>query len=354
MFSEFEQYKLKPLDLTDKKLGQGSHATVVEANYMGLKCAGKVLHETLVSEGDASYTIRRFKEECRILSRIRHPNIVQFLGVYFQDNEKVPVLVMEYLPTNLTTCIDRHGILPAETSYSILQDVAMGLYYLHKHSPPIVHRDLTANNVLLTSNMEAKISDLGVARMLNLTPLQVSRMTQTPGTPAYMPPEVMVVNPIYNTSVDEFSFGVLMIHLFSGKWPQTECSQIRMEAGRMIPVSEAERRQNALQCIGADHPIMNLILKCINNDPKQRPHVAQITEKLTEMVAKYPTQQLCNQIERIGTVAGEEKTKDERRKISIEHHTTKHPGASGTHREIKSESKRPLPPLPPLPPKVRI
>ena len=68
--------------------------------------------------------------------------------------------------------------------------------------------------------MKAKISDLGVAMMLNLTPLQVSRMTQTPGTPAYMPPEVIIANPKYNSSVDEFSYGILMIHIFSSKWPE--------------------------------------------------------------------------------------------------------------------------------------
>lgn len=87
--------------------------------------------------------------------------------------------------------------------------MALGLYYLHTQSPPIVHRDLSANNVLLTYNMGAKISDLEVARILNLTPLQASRLTQTLGTPAYMPPEVMVASPKYDTSIEEFSFGIM-------------------------------------------------------------------------------------------------------------------------------------------------
>ena len=67
--------------------------------------------------------------------------------------------------------------------------------------------------------MTAKISDLRVARILNLTPLQMSRLTQTPGIPAYMPPEVVVANPGYDSSVDEFSYGILMTHIFSHKWP---------------------------------------------------------------------------------------------------------------------------------------
>ena len=290
-FSSFEPYKLadSEVQLTDKKLGHGSYATVVEMKYMGLKCAGKMIHDVLLEQGDNSYTIRRFEEECRILSQACHPNIVQFLGVYFKENARVPILVMEFLPMNLTFSIEKQGGIPEGTTYSILHDVALGLCYLHSQSPPIIHRDLSANNVLLTHNMKAKISDLGVARIHNLTPLQVTRMTQTPGTPAYMPPEVMVANPKYDTSIDEFSFGVLIIHILSGQWPEPQCSQIRMEAGLMIPVSEADRRKGFLDMIGKDHPLMNVILKCIYNDPQQRMHTDAIVQKMSEMVAQFST-----------------------------------------------------------------
>ena len=100
-----------------------------------------------------------------------------------------PILVMEYVPLNLTSCIEKYGVMPAEISYSILYDVALGLCYLHSQVPPIIHRDSFSNNVFLDTNMKAKISDLSVARILNLSPFQASRMTQTPGTPAHMPPE---------------------------------------------------------------------------------------------------------------------------------------------------------------------
>ena len=89
--------------------------------------------------------------------------------------------------------------------------------------------------------MTAKISDLGVAKILNLTPLQMNHLTQTPGTPAYMPPEVMAANPRYDTSVDEFSYGILMIHIFSHKWPEPQIGQVHTEpGGGMTPVSKAE------------------------------------------------------------------------------------------------------------------
>ena len=292
IFSSLESYKLTRVQLTGNKLGQGSYASVMEVNYMGLKCAGKKIHEVLIEQGETNYIVRHFEEECRILSTMRHPNIVQFLGVYFNENERVPMLVMEFLPMNLTSCIEKHGILPEEINYSILYDVALGLYYLHNQSPPIVHRDLSANNVLLTYNMNAKISDLGVARILNLTPLQASRLTQTPGTPAYMPPEVMVANPKYDTSIDEFSFGIMMIHIFSGKWPEPECSQIEVEDGKMIPVTEAERRKSFLKAIGDDHSLTKAIITCIHNDPSKRMHAYEIVDYMSELVSQFPREHL--------------------------------------------------------------
>ena len=287
-FTGLEPYKLTGVTVTDRELGHGSYATVLQLDYMGLKCAGKKIHELLLRQGDTSYTVRRFEEECRLLSQVRHPNIVQFIGVYFQEGVPAPILVMEFLHTNLTSCIEQYGILPKEISYSILHDVALGLCYLHRQTPSIIHRDLSSNNVLLTANMTAKISDLGVARILNLTPLQVSCMTQTPGTPAYMPPEVMIANPKYDTSVDQFSYGIMMIHMFSGRWPEPQIGQTQFEGDQLIPVTEAERREVFLRAIGNDHPLMDLILRCINNDPRRRADANEIVERLSAMKLQFP------------------------------------------------------------------
>ena len=136
--------------------------------------------------------------------------------------------------------------------------------------------------------MTAKVSDLGVAKILNLTSLQVSRMTQTPGTPAYMPPEVMVANPKYDTSVDVFSFGIMMIHIFSGRWPEPQVGQTRIEGGRLIPVTEAERREAFFIMIESDHPLMALIQGCINNDPQQRPHAGEIVSQISWIASQFP------------------------------------------------------------------
>ena len=285
-FTKFEPFNLTGIQVSDRELGQGSYATVFELDYMGLKCAGKRIHEVLLRERDASYVTARFQEECHLLSRLRHPNIVQFLGVHFQQGDSIPILVMELLYRNLTSCIQEHGVLIDSMNYSILHDVALGLCYLHNQNPPILHRDLSSNNVLLTTNMTAKISDLGVARILNMTQLQ---MTRSPGCPAYMPPDVMVADQHYDVSIDQFSYGILVIHTLSGKWPEPTIGQTRTtESGKLVPVSEAERRKTYLDSIGTNHPLMDLILKCINNDPKSRACANEIVKTLTEMVNQYP------------------------------------------------------------------
>ena len=123
-FGGLEPYTLDGVQVTDRELGQGSYAAVVELDYRGLKCAGKKIYQALAGQGD-SYQLTRFAEECHLLSQTRHPNVVQFLGVYFEREVPIPILVMEFLPTNLSSCIDQYGILPKEISYSILHDLSL-------------------------------------------------------------------------------------------------------------------------------------------------------------------------------------------------------------------------------------
>ena len=286
----FEQFTLRHVRITENEFGRGSYAVVMELEYRGLKCAGKKLYRVLYDTG-IGHAARRYLEECHLLSQTRHPNIVQFLGVCFEEGSQFPILVMEFLPTNLTSCLERYGILPDEINFSILHDVSLGLVYLHGQTPVIVHRDLSANNVLLSTNMTAKISDLGVARILNLTPLQVSRMTETPGTPAYMPPEVMIADPHYDTSVDVFSFGIMMIHTFTAEWPLPSIGQTRIDPtdpNGLIPVTEAERREHFLRKIPPDHPLMDLIMRCLSNNPQQRPRAAEIVGRMVGVVLEHP------------------------------------------------------------------
>ena len=228
--------------------------------YLELTCVGKTIRDAKKNERN----VDRFAEECRILSELRHPNIVQFLGVCSRGKQHLPILVMEFLPINLTECIAQYGVLQKEISNSILYDVSLGLHYLHSQVPPIIHRDLTSNNVLLSSNMTAKISDLSMVKILQHVHQQAERglMTQNPGNPDFMPPEAKIANPDYSTCLDIFSYSIMMIHIFSGKWPAPQTLAVIPEKdGRLVGVSEADQRALFLAIIGNDHPHMDLIRK---------------------------------------------------------------------------------------------
>ena len=124
---------------------------------------------------------------------MRHPHIVQFLGLCFLEGSTLPVLVMEQLDSSLDSLLEGAPGLPLSLKRSLLTDVIRGLLYLHTHCPPVVHRDLSARNVLLTSSLVAKISDLGNARIVNLSPRQLARtLTRIPGTFVYLPPKPLM------------------------------------------------------------------------------------------------------------------------------------------------------------------
>ena len=189
------------------------------------------------------------------------------------------------------TC--RYGVLPESIGYGILRDIAVGLCYLHQHSPPIVHRDLSANNVLLTSSMNAKISDLGVTKILNITPAQMTQRvsTQAPGTPCYMPPEALVARPTYTSKIDSFSYGVLMIHVLCGRWPFPADSFRHanlLNPKTVIPILEIDRRAEYLQDISQTHPLMELIHKCLHNAPACRPEASEILCCVSSILSRIP------------------------------------------------------------------
>ena len=152
--------------------------------------------------------------QLQLMAEMRHPHIVQFLGLCFLEGSALPVLVMELLDSSLDDLLEssKSPGLPLALKQSLLTDVARGLVYLHTRNPPVVHRDLSARNILLTSSLVAKISDLGNARIVNLQPGQLARtLTRVPGTHVYMPPESFDQHSRYGPRLDIFSFGHLTL-----------------------------------------------------------------------------------------------------------------------------------------------
>jgi len=146
------------------------------------------------------------------MSSLRHPNITQFLGLYLPPGAQLPIIVMERLETSLDALLENTPDLHLSLKCSVLVDVASGLLYLHNRQPPVIHRDLTARNVLLTSSLVAKITDLGNSRIIDMRSGQMVRtLSKLPGTLVYMPPEPLDQRHRYGPSLDIFSFGHLAL-----------------------------------------------------------------------------------------------------------------------------------------------
>ena len=197
---------------------------------------------------------------------------------------------MEYLPLSLTQCLETHQDLPLQIKYYILLDVAKGLNYLHCKRPPIVHRDLTANNILLTSNFIAKISDLGVSRMADT--FKQHHLTTAPGNWNVMPPEALKENHSYDHKLDVFSYGCLILHIFTHQWPvptdQYVPSTGPSRKGSFDLVPEWNRRSKYTTAISSDNPFFSFAKSCLDNDPKKRPTMSDAIIRAEHAVSSLP------------------------------------------------------------------
>ena len=186
-----------------------------QVTYKHLTCAGKKLHEVLIEADNdgVDRVVQKYLQECQLMSSLRHPNITQFLGLCFLPETQLPLLVMERLETSLDDLLEHVPGLPISLKRSILEDVASGLLYLHDRPSPVIHRDLTTSNVLLTSSLVAKISDMGNSRIVDLRGGQMVRtLSKLPGTLVYMPPEALDDTHHYGPSLDVFSYGQLALY----------------------------------------------------------------------------------------------------------------------------------------------
>ena len=162
--------------------------------------------------------------------------------------------------------------------------MSLGLSYLHGRRPAVIHRDLSSNNVLLSGrgNLVAKISDLGMAKMIRADSKQTrSRLTTAPGTLHFMPPEALdEEDPICGTPVDVFSFAGVALHLFSEEWP-TPTSQVKKDpkTKKLVALTEAERRQQYLDKMkGGAGVLKEMVDRCLENDPDDRPSIKEVVE----------------------------------------------------------------------------
>ena len=274
--------------------GSGSFGSIHLIEVNGVPCIAKRLHDILVGRGRAEVVEKvqkqsiekKFRGECVFLSRLRHPNIVQFMGVHYGQDLSDLTLIMECLPMDLERCLHQYPNLPLSIKISILLDVSYGLLHLHSQTPPIIHRDLTAANILLTSDMRAKIADLGVSKILDLHPLHEASQTAGPGAFAYMPPEALKLVPAYDTKLDDFSFGVVALYVANQEFPMVE------DRGTVEAVQKKEthieKRREWVDRVGKSHPLYELITSCLQDVPNRRPTTSQINAILKQLSKCHP------------------------------------------------------------------
>ena len=313
---ELQPFLLSNVRLTGGRIGAGAYGSVEEVAVPGAICAAKKIHDVFLDRSEIPATVIhkaavQFVRECQLMSTLRHPNIVQFLGVCFLPGSLLPALVMERLLTSLHDLLDPETdnppppdapkpFFPLSLKCSILHNVASGLTYLHERSPPIIHRDLSSRNVLLNSGMVAKIADLGVARIV---PRMRTAATMTKGLGAlvYMPPEAMESKPgekndekdkksKYDASIDVFSFGVVAIFTLCQTFPcDLLAPNYRDEQRRIIGRTEVERRESYMRMIQRQlrekHPLVQMIKRCLDF-PEDRPSIGEVLCLLEEARAR--------------------------------------------------------------------
>ena len=288
LIPELKDVTLKGVLPLNDELGRGAYGSVFTVKHGDVVCAAKKIHPILI-ESVTDEEKQRIKDdficECLCCSSIRHPHIVQFVGVYYRSEQSsLPIMVMELMHASLTKFVTNNKPnISFGRKISILHDASQGLSFLHNHKPQILHRDLSPNNIMLTSNLVAKIGDLGVAKVVRagsketISKLQLTRAV--PGTPDFMPPEVMEVNAAYGASIDVFSFGGIALYLFSEEWP-TPCGQKMRDpvTKKLRALTEPERRQQYLdKMTGKAAGLKKMVEQCLDDDPDERPPIQEVS-----------------------------------------------------------------------------
>ena len=277
-----------------KERGRGCFGAVYEVRVNGVPCIAKRLHDILVGRGgqepvgaeQRAGAIDKFKKECHLLGNLRHPNVVQFMGVHYGHDEADISLIMEYMHMDLDHCMKTYPNFPLSYKTRILRDVAYGLAYLH--SIPIIHCDLNAGNVLLTESLRAKIADLGVAKLFDREVAMKRTRTVCPGAPDFMSPESLSWSPKYSDKLDVFSFGHLAIYLVNQEAPHVEDSTILARDVKNKQMQVGKRRRSLDQMGGSRHPFYATVVQCLSDTPDQRPTSRELVRRMEQTCQQFP------------------------------------------------------------------
>ncbi|OJA09145.1 hypothetical protein AZE42_02317 [Rhizopogon vesiculosus] len=258
-----------------KKLGSGSFGNVYRASYLGIDVAIK---EVLPSN---SYDVAKyFEREWRLMKEARHPNVVLYLGL-----SRVPppdgriFIISEYIENgNLRMYIfDKTKPFPWRLRLSFATDIARALAYLHARK--CIHRDLKGENLLVTANGRLKITDFGFARIAARNEEESKRLTFC-GTDSYMSPEILLGEE-FDLPTDIFSLGIIFCEIAARRL--SDDRHFKRDGPTFGIDPEEVHRLATPDCPPA---FLALALDCLAEDPKARPTIRVILDRLGEIEAE--------------------------------------------------------------------
>ncbi|KAH1073712.1 hypothetical protein J1N35_026040 [Gossypium stocksii] len=253
------------------RIGEGAYGEVFLVNWRGTEVAAKTIRSTIASNPKAKNT---FLKELALWQQLRHPNIVQFLGVLKHSDRLI--FLTEYLRNgSLYDILKKKGRLDTKTAISYALDIARGMNYLHQHKPhAIIHRDLTPRNVLQDEAGRLKVTDFGLSKIAQEKDSYGYKMTGGTGSYRYMAPEVYR-RESYGKSVDVFSFALILHEMFQGG-PSN-----RAETAEQIADKRAyEDSRPPLSSFLYPEPIKMLLKECWHKNPDCRPTFEEIILQL--------------------------------------------------------------------------
>ena len=285
----FTSIAISGVEFTDTVLGRGSDATVYEVDWKGTQCAAKRLHEILLednSPGGVDRIIRKFEEECLTWSKLRHPAVVQFLGVYREPRSRLPVLILEKMDTSLRNYLETQNKdkFPLNLKSFILRQVCQALVYLHGQE--LVHHDLTTNNVLLNKvSFAAKVTDFGMSKAAN-PHIRISSGVK--GTVAFMSPEALQNPPFYNDKLDVFSFGNVILSTLTHEWPNPAYHMKQGEDN--VALTEFQRREEYIMLLASEEKelFLRLIEQCLKQRYDRRPGSMFLLQEMKHIESNLP------------------------------------------------------------------
>ena len=287
--------------LNREESGRGYYGKTYTVKYCETVCAAR---EIQLIEGlgkdERRQMIESYLEECRQYALLRHPNIVQFLGVYYPNEESrdiskvgLSVMVMEVMADSLASYVIKHQNIPVHIKYSIVHDVSLGLCYLHNHNPPIVHQNLSPDSVQLTAHPIAKISDLVVTKLIKTKCIMTKEKALDVND--FMPPEVLADTPQHGPPMDVFSLAGIILHTFNQQWPRP--TELMQYESKMLGSSEVKRRQQYLDKMATiSEALTPLVEECLNYDPALRPNIINVCKRIQVLKDAYVEDSLQDNI----------------------------------------------------------